>query len=71
MLISLKAGELWSPMMTSQVISSSVAMLPFIPFTRVSERVIRSLTSSGRREMGMIQVEHPESNIAVSMKVIP
>ena len=54
-----------------QQISPSVAMIPFIPFTRVSERVIHSLTSSGMREMGVMQVEHPESNIAVSIKVIP
>ena len=51
MLISLKVGELWSPMMISQVISPSVAILPFIPFTRVSEHVMCSLTSSGRRDI--------------------
>ena len=48
-------------------------ILPFIPLTRVSESVMCFVffASSGNLNIGMIQVEHPESNIAVSEKLIP
>lgn len=40
-------------------------MLPLIPFTWMLERVMHFLASSGSQN-GTMQVEHPESSIAMS-----
>ena len=71
MFICLKAGEFRSPTVMSQFSSLKVVILPFMPLTSVSECVMCFSTSSGNQEIGMMLVEHPESSIAVSEKVVP
>ena len=46
-------------------------MLPLIPFMWTSEWVTCFLASFSSREIGTIQVEHPESNIATLENVMP
>ena len=58
-------------MLMLQCSSPRVVMLPLIPFMWTLEWVKYFLASFGSREMGTIQVEHPESNIATPENVMP
>lgn len=70
-LISLKAVELWLPIVRSQFSSPKAVMLLFIPLTWVSECVLCFRTPSDRWEISTKQAEPVGSNIAVSEKVMP
>ena len=64
-------GESWFPMLMLQYSSPRAVMLPLIPFIRTSEWVTCFLASFGSREIGTMQVEHPEFNIATPENVMP
>ncbi len=66
----LNVGESRLPMVMSQVSSPRAVVLPLIPFTTTSERVMSFLASLGNRDIGTMQVEHPESSIATPEKVM-
>ena len=80
MFTSLKAEEFRSPLVMSQFSSPKMVILSFMPLTRVSECVMSVFlfvfffcfffASSGNWEIGVMQVEHPESCFAVSEKVV-
>ena len=63
-------GESWFLMLMLECSSPRAVILPLIPFIWTSEWVTCFLASFGRREIGTMQVEHTESNIATPEKVI-
>ena len=66
-----KAGEVSSPKVMSQVSLPRIEMFPPIPLTRMLDLDMCLLASSGKREMGMMQVVHPESNMPTPENVMP
>ena len=70
-LISSKMGESQFLMLMLQCNSPRAAMLPLISFMWTLEWVTYFLASFGSREIGTMQVEHPESDIATPENVMP
>ena len=66
-----KAGEVSSPKVMSQVSLPRIEMFPPIPLTRMLVLDMCLLASSGKREMGMMQVVHPESSMPTPENVMP
>ena len=55
----------------SQVSLPRIEMFPLIPLTRMLDLDMCLLASSGKWEMGMMQVVHPESNMPTPENVMP
>ena len=70
-LISSKLSKSRFPMLMLQCSSPRAVMLPLIPLMWTSEWITCFLASYSSWEIGKMQVEHPESNIAMLENVMP